>query len=360
LVRRNLKKPKLPPIKDGELLWKDLKNLPRKVAPGPTVIEYRAPTRVNFNILDFTEMRPNIGGLHCNSGSISIGIGLYSKIRVKLTKAQKITIKNADKEDKLLLTYYAQIFKKLTQYKGGIDVEIKSRIPYKHVGLGSTACLSCTFLNAINTILGCPFSEREIVKIGAFNYVEVGQDGKLYPGLSTGASGWVALKGGFNIVCAEAELAFREEIPSEYKVIVGIPPLETGGVAESDIEIPILERFNFHDRFNSAKICQWTLMKIIPSLREKDYRSLGDLVWEMTLASTKGVLAMLAFGSIKPLECLMELRKTGAEMSFMSSVGPAIITLSSPKYKRKIQDVYKKFGCKTLNAEVDNEGGKIL
>jgi len=173
-------------------------------------------------------------------------------------------------------------------------------------------------------------------------------------------SGWVSLKGGFMIITAEAELVLRQEIPDSYKVVVGIPPIESKGVAESDIELPILERFSFHDRINSAKICHWTLMKMIPALKAKDFKQVGILAWEMLIAGTKGVPAILAFGSIKPLECLLELKQAGAEMAFMSSVGPGLVVLTSEDKIDAIKNIYNKHNCQILVLEVDNKGGQII
>ena len=353
-----MEKPKLPPTEAGSLLWSDLKNLPRKTTP---IFEkefyYRSPSRVNFCILDFTEMRPNIGGKHCNAGSIGFGVGLYSEIKIKLIENPKIIFKNQKNQN--LLKHFIMVMQKLTDYRGGFEIEAKPNL-YPHVGLGSTASLTCALVNAINIALGNPFDDREIVKIQAFNYVEEGEDNQLYGGQSTGMSGWVALKGGFIIDTAEAELVIREPIPNTYKVIIGIPPLEAKGVAESDIELPILERWGFHDRFNSAKICHWTLMKMIPALKAQDFKQVGILAWEMLVAGTKGVPAILAFGSIKPLECLLELEQTGAEMAFMSSVGPGLVTLVEKDKVETIKKVYEKHNCKILELEIDNEGGKLL
>jgi len=353
-----MEKPKLPPVEMGSLLWGDLSNLPRETNPiFDKEFYYQSPSRVNSCILDFTEMRPNLGGRHCNSGSIGFGVGLYSKVKVKLIKEPKIVFKN--KENNALLNHFAIIIKKLTDYRGGFEIEAEPN-PYSHTGLGSTASLTCALVNVINIALGNPFDEREVVKIEAFNYVEEGKDGNLYPGQSTGMSGWVSLKGGFMIITAEAELVLRQEIPDSYKVVVGIPPIESKGVAESDIELPILERFSFHDRINSAKICHWTLMKMIPALKAKDFKQVGILAWEMLIAGTKGVPAILAFGSIKPLECLLELKQAGAEMAFMSSVGPGLVVLTSEDKIDAIKNIYNKHNCQILVLEVDNKGGQII
>ena len=342
----------------GFLLWNNLEKLPRKTNPVfNKEFYYQSPSRVNLGILDFTEMRPNLDGKHCNSGSIGFGIGLYSKVKIKLTKEPDIVFKS--KENSNLLNHFAVIMKKITDYEGGFIIEAEPN-SYSHIGLGSTASLTCALVNVINIALGNPFNERELVKIEAFNYVEEGGDGNLYGGQSTGLSGWVSLRGGFIITTAEAELVAREEIPTHYKVVIGISSLKTKGVAGSDIELPVLERWSFHDRINSAKICHWTLMKMIPALKAKDFKQVGILVWEMLIAGTKGVPAILAFGSVKPLECLLELKQTGAEMVFMSSVGPSLVALTSEDKIDAIKNIYKKHNYQLLVLEVDNKGGQQI
>ena len=232
----------LPVVQEGQVLWSELENLPRKNKKEINNLKFRVPTRLNFGILDFTEMRPNLPGVHCNSGSLGFGVSLYSTVELTLIKEPKIVIRKLSQGKSKLLKQVALIMKKLTDYKGSFEISAEP-ISYPHVGLGSTAALTCALYNAINIALGHPFTDRELVKISAFNYVEEGPNNKLYPGQSTGMSGWVALKGGICIVTAEAELVIRDEIPENYKVIVGLPEIKEKGIAESEKELPDLQKF---------------------------------------------------------------------------------------------------------------------
>lgn len=355
-----LKLESLPVIQEGQILWNELDNLPRKTKKEIKSLNFRAPTRLNFGILDFTEMRPNLPGTHCNSGSLGFGVNLYSTVGLTLIDEPDIIINGKLAEGKnKLLKHVALIMKKLTDYKGGFEISAET-IPYPHVGLGSTAALTCALYNAINIALGRPFTDRELVKISAFNYVEEGPNNKLYPGQSTGLSGWVAIKGGICIVTAEAELVIRDEIPENYKVIVGLSEIKEKGIAESDKELPDLQKFYLYDRFNAARICHWTLMRLIPAIKSKNYKEVGEITWDMFTNSCKGVGAIMLRGSSEILEILLELRKAGGEICFISSVGPAIAALVPSELVNDIVKIYEKHNQKVLKLNVDNQGGQII
>ena len=350
----------LPVIREGQVLWNELENIPRKTEKKEEKLNFRVPTRLNFGILDFTEMRPNLPGTHCNSGSLGFGVSLYSKIGLTLIDKQDVIIIGELPEEKSkLLRHVALVMKKLTDYKGGFKISAEA-ILYPHVGLGSTAALTCALYNAINIALGKPFTNRELVKIGAFNYVEEGPDNKLYPGQSTGMSGWVAIKGGMCIVSAEAELVVREEIPENYEVVVGLPEIKEKGIAESEKELPDLQKFYLYDRFNSAKICHWVLMRLIPAIKSKNYKEVGEITWDMFTNSCKGVGAIMLRESSEILEILIELRKAGGEICFISSVGPAIAVLAPSEFTDEIVRIYKNHNQKVLKLKVDNKGGQII
>jgi len=349
----------LPVIQEGQILWSELENLPRKTKKAVKYLRFRAPTRLNFGILDFTEMRPNLPGTHCNSGSLGFGISLYSKVELTLIDEPRIIIKKLSNGRDKLLTHVALIMKKLTDYRGGFEISADA-ICYSHVGLGSTASLTCALYNAINIALGYPFTERELVKIGAFNYVEEGPRNKLYPGQSTGLSGWIALKGGICIVTAEAELVIRDEIPENYKVVIGLPTFQGKGIVDSDKELPDLQKFYFYDRFNSARICHWVLMRLIPAIKSKNYKEVGEITWDMFINSCKGIGMIMSRSSSEILEILLELRKVGGEMCFISSVGPAIATLISSELVNSAVKIFKRHNLRALKLNVDNQGGQIL
>ena len=314
-----------------------------------------------MEILDFTEMRPNERGEHCNSGSIAFGVSLYSKVEVTFIENEVIVVRGSG--DRLVVEHFARVMKLLTGYRGGFEFMVEAN-PYVHQGLGGTASLASAVVISINAGLGSPFGDRDLVKIAAWNYVESGPDGKLYPGQSTGASGWIACKGGFSIVSSDAELAFRHVLPEGYTVMVGVP--QTGspggsavgkGVAESYVEIPLLEKLHFYDRFNSAKTCHWTLMRLIPAVIQGDLRRVGDLVWDMMVTNPKGLATVLAHQSCTAIDCLCDIRNCGAEVSFVSAVGPAIVTLTSPNYTDSVRKHLTRHGYSFLALDLVDRGG---
>jgi len=354
------------PVETGQILWNKLPNTPRRAdfSYGEKV-SVRVPRRININILDMTKLVPSGQKCTiCDAGSISFGVNLYSSLELKLTESSEIVI--YDEKNERILSHRLCIFRELTDYRGGFEVWAEPN-PYVHVGLGSTGSLTFALSLAANEALRNPFTERELVKLHANNYVELNpRNNILVPGQSTGASGWVALRGGLCVTSSLNELVFREVMPEGYKVIVGIPPLEEiiggqsgKGVAESDVEMPFLGKLRHYDRFNSAKMCYWTLMELMPAAVDRNMRRFGDVIWDMVLTGSKGVPTILAHGTYKPLDCLLDIRKTGAEATFVSSVGPSVITIASNGYEGKVKETYEKHGCEVLELEFDNKG-KII
>lgn len=86
----------------------------------------------------------------------------------------------------------------------------------------------------------------------------------------------------------------------------------------------------------------------------------GDVIWDMVLTGSKGVPTILAHGTYKPLDCMLDIKKTGAEAVFVSSVGPSIITIASDKHADKVRDVYTSYGCQVIEPGFDNQGYEIL
>jgi len=349
------------PVDPGEILWNGLEDTPRSVSVAYTRVQLAAPSRINVNILDMTKLVPSGQETICDAGSISFGVELCSSVNLRLLDADDIVVHGGSSAR--LLTYWLSLIKKLTDYQGGFDVRATSNT-YAHVGLGSTASLSCAVVKAANLALGEPFDERELVRLQANNYVESDPSRQvLLTGQSTGASGWVASRGGLCVVTSQNELAYHSPLPSECSVIIGIPELtdilgtdEGKGIGCSDVEMGFLDTLRHYDRFNAAKMCYWTLMELIPAVASQNMRRFGDVVWDMVLTGSKGVPTILAHGTFKPIDCLLELRKTGAEACFVSSVGPSMVTLASDRYKDRVRAVYEEHGCQVLDLRFNNKG----
>ncbi len=356
----------LRPIGESELLWNDLDDVPRPARPEYDEITVRVPSRVNVHILDMTKLVPSGQSTLCDAGSISFGIDLRSQVRLVLRKDDDRIVVHDD-ENRLILQHRLRILRTLTDYRGGFELWSRPN-DYRHIGLGSTASLTCAASLAVNIALGSPFKDRELVRLDANNYVESDSAGEvLLPGQSTGASGWVASRGGLCVVASGNELVYRGEMPDDYRVIIGIPELkeivgrDSGkGIGDSDVEMPFLNKLRHYDRFNASKICYWTLMELIPAVAASDIEKFGDVVWDMVLTGSKGVPTILAHGTYKPLDCLLALREAGVAAAFVSSVGPSIVTIASPDRIEATLAVFRSHGCNTIETSFDNHGLEIL
>lgn len=195
----------------------------------------------------------------------------------------------------------------------------------------------------------------------AYNYVEESPSEELtIPGGATGASGLIAMYGGMSVVSSFAELVHRSELPEDWVVIAGIPVKEGKGIAESGVEREI-DRLRHYDRFMSARICYWVLMDLIPAFVQKDLKKIGDIVWDITLTSSKGVPGfMVSHKTVKPLETMIDLRNEGIEVTFMSSVGLNVFVITTEDKAQTAEDIIKRYGWQIVRTRVNNTGLEIL
>ena len=101
-------------------------------------------------------------------------------------------------------------------------------------------------------------------------------------------------------------------------------------------------------------------MELIPSVIDGDMHRFGDIVWDMVLTGSKGIPTILAHGTYKPIDCLLDIRKTGAEATFVSSVGPSIVTITSNEHLEDVRGIYKQYRCRVFEPGFDNKGYVIL
>lgn len=351
----------------GTLLWQPPKRTIGSVKPQYRQLTLRVPSRLNAVILDMTKLVLSGHESLCDAGSVSFGVDLCSYAQVTIVDEPCIHIA-PDCERPLVVQHVALLMDRLVAFsKCGLGVLIKAwGHHYEHVGLGSTAGIMDAVALALNTAFGDPIDDRWLRKILAFNYMEEHpSQTMLVPGQSTGASGAIARYGGACLVSSGAELVYRRNVPAALEIVIGIPLLADGvqgmsgeGVVESDVEIPSIDIIRHYERFNAARVCYWVLMELLPALETDDYRKVGDVIWDILLTGSKGTPTIIAHGTTRPLEILLDLRRAGVEVAFMSSVGPAIVTITSQK--SRACEVLRNHGCGIIETRANNAGMEMV
>lgn len=348
------------PFPPGTIVW----NPPKKVI-GPVKKEIRrlaiqVPCRLNLITLDVTRLYPTgpdlpiIGG----AGSVSFAADIFSHVEIELIDGSEIILTD-DTIRKPVVKHAASLIKNVLKYDGGLRVEARDH-GYHHVGLGSTAILAYAVAYAINISLGNPLNDRWLIKTVMYNYAEEGPPGLVFPGFSTGATGWIAKYGGGIIVSPFAELVHKCELPEDWSVIVGIPPKKGSSVADSEVEIPILDICRHYDRFMSARVCHWILTEFFPAMVNHDLKKMGDVAWDIVLTCTNGLPTMLFRGDVEIIKILHELRRAGIEMVFESSIGPGVIAITTKDKEGLVKDILNKKDFEVVLTNLNNKGLEIL
>lgn len=345
------------PFLPGRLFWSPGKEI------GPVRIRHnhvkvRVPCRLDPVVLDYAKLHPTCEGDDYKAGAVGFGANLYTYVDVILTENPDVKI-NGDSP--LVAKHIALIMKKTTGYKGGFSISCKSH-RYRHVGFSSTASLSNAVANAINILLGRPYSENLLIKFVSHNYAEESdlKKGYLTPGISTGNSGHINQKGGIVVVASDCELLMRQPVPEGTKIIGAIPSLESVGKGPetSDVDVHSLSWIRHIDRFNAAKVCYWVLMDFMPAMIQGNLKKMGDVLYDIMFCGSKGApLGSIHGGNL--LGMIFEQRAAGVEMCFMSSAGPGLVAMTQEK-EDIAQQIFEKYNCQIIKMEPDNQGLNVL
>lgn len=134
-------------------------------------IQVRTPAKVNL-VLDVVGKRED--GYH-SIESVFQAVSIYDVLTVTRTDTPGITISSTNKylpcNQKNIAYQAAELFLKLVHRRDGIHIHIEKHIP-SQAGLGGGSSDGAAVLTALNGLLGCRMSTKELCEIGA----QVGAD----------------------------------------------------------------------------------------------------------------------------------------------------------------------------------------
>jgi predicted sugar kinase len=220
----------------------------------------------------------------------------------------------------------------------------------------------------LNKLFGDLLSKDELSKVVAFNYGEEHCNSKnfLVPGFTTLGAFWCALNGGINIVSGDFKLAFHGIFPKNAKCLLGYPRLNKNEIieftlehAEKGFKINTMDVVRHFDRFDAAKKCYWILMDFIPAVKEGNIKKIGEVIWSLEWNTIEKIPLIITRGRFEVFWLLSELYFNGAEITFLTSGGPAVFVASSKLGYKEMEKIFKKYGYETLKVSVDNKGPEV-
>lgn len=312
-------------------------------------ITVKTPSRLHFGILD---LNGNLGRIY---GSLGLAID-YPNFIVNAKSPGELEISGYEKGRVVSIT------KKFSESYGiepRLRIDVKEAIP-EHVGLGSGTQLALSVGVCISRIHNLNLDAREISNFLRKDNIS---------GVGTHAFE----KGGFIVDCGFGTgekkhiippNIFRYDFPEEWKFVVAIPNVQRGFSGSE--ERLILRKVIPAPEEISAIICRLTLMKLIPSLAEKDIKKFGSALTGIN--RNTGVCFRKVQGGIyrgKIPQQLINFMLKNSYSAGQSSWGPAVFALTKEENADKLNsDIIeflkkKKISANVFVAGADNKGAGI-
>lgn len=321
-----------------------------------TVIKIITPSRLHITLID----------LNASLGRVDGGVGITLDEPSMILKAKKsdlneIKVTGSESPDQIEDRIKKSVRAVMGQNEFGVNIDIEKAFPM-HVGLGSGTQISLASGMAVNELYDLSLSVRKVAEL-------VGRGGTSGIGVTSFEAGGFIVDGGhfFSEKGAFAPssvslvppppVIFRRDFP-DWDIVLAIPNL-TGTHDEKEVDIfnkvcpiPIGE---------VQAVSHIILMKMLPSLIEKDIANFGESVSEIQKVGFKKREVELQHPIIDVI--MEEMVKNGAYGAGMSSFGPVVYCVAdNPKrIKKGIQKILDdSLGGKTFITKARNEGAKIF
>jgi len=322
------------------------------------------PSRLHITLID----------LNGAIGRIDGGVGLTIREPNLVLKAEEIEegIEVLFEEDGLsseLIDEYREKIQNSAQkiienlkINAGFKFTIKKTYP-AHSGLGSGTQISLAVGKTISKIQNKDMNAFSIAKI-------VGRGGTSGIGVRSFDHGGFILDGGHKVEekpdflpssaskASPAPLITRYDFPQDWKIILAIPNVPAG--ASGPKEVNIFQKYCPIPLIEVQKLSHILLMKMMPSVVEKDLDSFGSSINEVQDTGFKKIELQLQNPVINDI--IENMRSEGAAGVGMSSFGPTVYAVTDSNLKGISKSVYetmKDIGGNVINTNAWNKGYTI-
>lgn len=315
------------------------------------------PARLHLGLIDLG------GELGRIFGSIGVAIG-HPGVALEAHPAESLTI-SGEKRDKV--RSLVERFVEFYRVEPKVHINVLQSIP-QHVGLGSETQLSLAVATALANLLRMKVSVRELASA-------MGRGSISGVGTAIFEHGGFVVDGGHKVEkCASAGLAalkepppiiFRHPFNEDWLFVVAIPNVKRG-LAE-DEEERVFRHLLPMSSEDVGKICRLVLMRMLPSLMERDLEGFGkaltqvqDAVGDYFREVQRG-----RYSSSTAKECIEYMLKMGAYGVGQSSWGPAVYGLVYGKNEaERLKQLIKGFLMERVGGQVfytraDNNGASV-
>jgi beta-RFAP synthase len=311
----------------------------------------KTPARLHLGLIDLN------GDLGRIFGGLGVGID-HPNVILEAQQSERLLITSEKTETVKAL---AQRFLETYHIKANVSLNVKQTIS-EHVGLGSGTQLSLAVATALAKLFNVKASVQQLASA-------MGRGRRSGIGTAVFEQGGFVVDGGKTLNSALRAMSFpsvifRQPFPEDWSFIVVIPNVERG--LAKDEEAAAFERLSPMSVGDVGKICRLTMMKLLPSLVERNIEDFGDALTQIQIIVGEYFAGVQGgrYSSLIATEGIGLMQKLGAYGVGQSSWGPAFYGLFQREEAREIQLKVQVFlresvGGRVFMAEANNRGAFI-
>jgi beta-RFAP synthase len=315
----------------------------------------KTPSRLHLGFLDLE------GGLGRIYGGMGVALDHPNTV-VEAWPSSKLTIEGGNKT---LARYFVERFLKAYSLAGNVAINVRQTIP-EHVGLGSGTQLALAIATALAKIFQIKSSTQMLATI-------IGRGGISGVGTAVFERGGFVVEGGLKTEASWSSttikgfqpIIFHAPFPEDWLFVVAIPDVKRGFTDEEERQI--FSQLPPMSGEEVGKICRLTLMKLLPSIIERDIKSFGEALTSIQrivgnyFSKVQGGI----YSSRIAEEAIAYVLRLGAYGAGQSSWGPAFYGLAhgeerALKLKSALQSFLNRRGRgEVFIAKANNKGAFV-
>ena len=313
----------------------------------------KTPARLHLGLID---LNGNLGRIF---GGLGIGINRPNVIlEAQQSETLAVTGEKIEQVNSL-----AKRFFDAYHIRANANIHVKQVIP-EHVGLGSGTQLALAVATALAELFNVKASVQEFA-------LAMGRARRSSIGTAVFEKGGFVVDGGKatkdGVYSAESfpPVIFHRPFPEDWPFVVAIPNVKKG--LSKDEEIAAFKRLSPMPAEDVGRICRLTMMKLLPSLAERDIKNFGEALTQIQIivgthfAQAQGG----TYSSLAATEGIRLMQKLGVHGVGQSSWGPTFYGLcqnekEAEAIRLKIEAFLREgVGGQVFIAKANNKGVNI-
>ncbi|MCL5878060.1 MAG: kinase [Candidatus Bathyarchaeota archaeon] len=286
-------------------------------------------------------------------GGLGVGID-HPNVLVEAKNANDLIVTGQETElAKALVNRFCSSYR--VQPK--VHINILETIP-SHVGLGSGTQLSLAVAVALAKLFTVKATVPELA-------VAMGRAKRTSIGTNIFLKGGFVVDGGKNLKTNTVPpLIYRQPFPMDWRFVIAIPN-QNKGLSNVE-EIKAFSKLPAMPACDVAKICRFTMFKLLPALAENGIESFGEALTEIQLLTGKYFAEAQGglYSSSADAECIEFMKQTGAYGVGQSSWGPTVYAVVKQEHAKQILTEVKAYlrrgvGGQAFITKANNTGATI-